>query len=77
MMGSSRILMDLSWGITALGSLHAGLLAMGYDLLAHPMLMSFGKILGYGFGIFGAISLVMFVGHLMGACSCAHCCNGK
>lgn len=75
MMGSSKILMDVTWAVTALGSLHAGMMAMGYNLLAHPMFAMFGKLLEYGFGIFGAISLVMFVAHLMGACSCSHCCN--
>lgn len=74
MMGS-RILMDVSWLVTALGSLHAGLMSMGYNLLAHPMFMSIGKFVEYGFGIFGALSLVMFVLHMMGSCSCAHCCS--
>ena len=61
-----KLVFKLVWLITALGSLHLGLLALGYDV---PMMLGLSELhrtLMYTFGLAGAVSLVLL------AISC-HC----
>lgn len=54
--------------VTAVGSLHLGLQAVGYDL---PMMLGrgdLGHVLGYVFGIAGVASIVMLF-------TCKHKCH--
>lgn len=66
---SKKMLMDISWLMTALGSTHIGLKAIGYDFLSSPALGGIGKFAEYGFGIFGVMSLAWFIMYMMGQCS--------
>lgn len=57
------------WLITALGAVHVGLGALGYNLLAHPVLMGLARPVEYLVGAAGVVSLVLFVMH-SGCCWC-------
>lgn len=63
------------WVITALGAVHVGLGALGYNLLAHPMFMSLARPLEYLVGLAGVLSLVMLVMH--GGCCWCGCKNNN
>lgn len=54
--------------IAALGALHVGLLAMGYNMLGLPFLAQFTRPIEYIFGLAGAITLVMCVLCLLNVC---------
>jgi len=63
MMKSSamKLVSSVVWVITALGCIHIGLVALGYDLLARfDMAATLDKPLAYTFGVAGVISLIMF-----------------
>ncbi len=49
--------------VTALGALHVGLVAMGYNLLGFPFLVAFARPIEYIFGLAGLASLVMLFMH--------------
>ncbi|MBI2774932.1 hypothetical protein HYX58_02910 [Candidatus Dependentiae bacterium] len=55
--------------ITALGSIHLGLMALGYNPLEMLHIMQYEKIVYYIIGACGVIALLKLV---MGACS-SHC----
>lgn len=57
------------WIITAIGSLHVGLMAMGYNMLHMQFLAGLARPIEYIFGIAGVLSLILFVVHG----SCCHC----
>jgi len=60
--------------LTALGSLHVGLVAMGWNVFGMvPALATLAMPLAYLFGLAGLASLVMLVMHAFcgcGSCSC-------
>ncbi len=59
--------------LSALGALHVGLLAMGYNVLGVPFLATFARPIEYIFGLSGLISLVtMLFMHSM-ICDCMGC----
>lgn len=49
------------WGLTALGSLHQGLVSLGYDVPAMVGLHDLSRPLGLVFGIAGVLSLIMLI----------------
>ena len=49
--------------VTALGSLHVGLVAMNFNLLGYPFLAPFALPIEYIFGLAGLASLVMLFMH--------------
>jgi hypothetical protein len=61
------------WLITALGCIHLGLMAMGYNPIETLGLQNMAKVIGYIFGIAGVASLIMF---FMGGCCGGHCSCG-
>lgn len=54
----------LIWLLTALGSIHLGLLALHYDLIEKFGLRQWDTYLAYIFGIAGVLSLLMMVKHI-------------
>lgn len=56
-----RLFVDLVWLLTALGSLHLGLMALGYDVPMMLGIYELHKTLMYIFGLAGAASLVLLV----------------
>jgi len=56
------------WAITAIGSLHHGMVSLGYDLPTMIGLHDLSKPVGIVFGIAGLLSLIMLI-------SC--CCWGE
>jgi hypothetical protein len=59
--------------LSALGALHVGLLAMGYNVLGMPFLMNLAKPIEYIFGLAGLISLVLMIFMHSMVCNCSGC----
>jgi uncharacterized membrane protein YuzA (DUF378 family) len=59
--------------ITALGSIHVGLLSVGYNVLAMGFLAGLAKPIEAIFGLVGLLSIVLLVMHSM-CCGCG-CCS--
>ncbi|MEX0940630.1 MAG: hypothetical protein WDZ41_04690 [Candidatus Babeliales bacterium] len=58
--------------ITALGCIHIGAMALGYNILDMGFLMPISMWIEYFFGICGLISLALVVFHGT-FCHCMHC----
>lgn len=63
------------WVITALASIHMGLLAMGHDLIARFGLAGMNTNLMYFVGLCGVVSLIMFCISLYYKGSCCNNCS--
>lgn len=67
-----RFLSNLTWLITAFGSIHLGLKALGYDMFTHTIfqttLQSWVTPIHYVIGAAGVFSLVMYFSAM--SCSC-------
>jgi uncharacterized membrane protein YuzA (DUF378 family) len=75
-----RFLGNLVWLFSALGALHVGLIAMGYDIFMQPVflttLVDWVKPIQYIIGISGLLSLVMYFLAMISRNNCSCCCNG-
>ena len=60
----------VSWIITALFSIHIGLMQLGVNLLKHESLMRFMPYIHYTVGVAGLVSLVMLVMACIKKCNC-------
>jgi len=69
----AKIIVPISWVITALAALHIGLVAVGFDITTTHFvmanMMSFAKPVQYIVGLSGLFSLVMFFSS-MGCSDC-------
>jgi uncharacterized membrane protein YuzA (DUF378 family) len=69
-----RALAGIVWVITAIGCIHIGLLALGYNLLGIQFLAGLTKPIEYIFGAAGVISLLLFFMH-SATCKCNGSCT--
>lgn len=68
-----RFFANITWLITALGAIHLGLVALGYDIFTHSLfattLHGWVVPIHYVIGIAGIFSLVMY----FSAMTCSYC----
>ena len=70
-----KTLGTIVWVITALASIHIGLMAMGYNVLDMAHISQYSRTIDYIVGIAGVISLLMLImmlGSGCGSCECDH-----
>jgi len=74
-----KIVCIVSWLITALVSLHVGLVAIGWNLLEQPFFAgNFGMLVlpaMYIIGLAGAFSLFSLIMMLINGCKCCGSCS--
>lgn len=59
--------------LAALGSIHLGLLASGYDILAMANISHLSKALYTTFGVCGVLTVIMLFMHCSGHCHAGSC----
>lgn len=71
-MGShgGKLVAHIVWFVTAIGAIHLGLMAAGYNLIDTLHLGHLARTIDYIFGIAGVLSLIMLV-----MCMTSSCCR--
>ncbi len=68
-----KLVGNVVWLITALASIHIGLMALGYNVLDMAHISQFSRTIDYVIGVAGVISLLMMIMWLGSGCSSCEC----